>query len=145
MRAAIYARTACAERMRILQQSETLRSYAANNGAEVVREFVDDGYSGIRMDRPGLEQMRRRAAQGAFDVLLTSGPDRLARNPELLDAILEELRGFGVSTLFVDGLDAVDADAEPLLLGRAVPSPEPPLPRFSGQPSFSGADRETGR
>jgi hypothetical protein len=89
--------------------------------------------------------MRRAAARGAFDVLLTSGPDRLARNPELVYVILEELKGFGVKTLFVDGLEAVEADDAPPPPGRTVPSPEPPLAKASGQPLLSRAEPETGR
>jgi site-specific DNA recombinase len=124
MRAAIYARIACATEERILSQSATLRSYAAKNGAEVVEEFTDDGYSGLRLDRPGLERMRRLAAQGGFDVLLTSGPDRLARKHELLAVILEELKGLGIKTVFVDdGGDNVIAD-NPLGPGRAGRWPE---------------------
>jgi site-specific DNA recombinase len=110
MRAATYTRSACATQEKILSQSGILRSYAAKNGIEVVEQFADDGYSGLKLDRPGLEQMRSLAAQGGFDVLLTSGPDRLARKHELLVVILEELKGFGVETVFVDGVDHVTAD-----------------------------------
>jgi short-subunit dehydrogenase involved in D-alanine esterification of teichoic acids len=54
MRAAIYARVTCATKERILSQSGTLRSHAAKNAIEVIEEFTDDGYSGLRLDRPGL-------------------------------------------------------------------------------------------
>jgi len=110
MRATIYARSACAAQEKILSQLGTLRSYAAKNGIEVVEQLGDDGYSGLQLDRPGLEQMRSLAVQGGFDVLLTSGPDRLARKHELLVVLLEELKGFGVKTVFVDGVDDVTAD-----------------------------------
>jgi site-specific DNA recombinase len=117
MRAAIYARSACATQEKILSQTGTLRSYAAKNGIEVVEQFADDGYSGLRLDRPGLERMRHFAEQGGFDVLLTAGPDRLARNHELLAVIMEELKGFGIETVFVDGVDHAAADNLVLLPG----------------------------
>ena len=103
MRAAIYARVASATPERILTQLEALRAYAAENGMEVIEEFTDDGYSGLGLDRPGLDRMRRLAARRGFDVLLSSGPDRLARKLELLAAFFEELERFAVKTVFVDG------------------------------------------
>lgn len=118
MRAATYARNACATQEKILSQSGTLHSYAAKNGMEVVEQFADDGYSGLHLDRPGLEQLRSLAARGGFDVLLTSGPDRLARKHHLLVVILEELKGFGVKTVFVDTVDPVTADNPMPLSGR---------------------------
>jgi len=102
-----------------MSQSRVLCSYAATNGIEVVEQFSDDGYSGLHLDRPSLERMRSLAAQGGFDVLLTCGPDRLARKHKLLVVILEELKCFGVKTVFVDGIDPVTADDPMPLSSRA--------------------------
>lgn len=120
MLAAIYARVASAAPERILAQLEALRAYAAENGMEVIEEFTDDGYSGLQLDRPGLDRMRRLAARRSFDVLLTSGPDRLARKLELLTALFEELERFAVKTVFVDGGDDVAGD-DPLARESFVP------------------------
>jgi predicted site-specific integrase-resolvase len=108
MRAAIYTRTACEAKEEIQSQLENSRSYAAEHGMEAVDEFIDDGCSGLRLVRPGLQRLHKSAAQGRFDVLLTSGPDRLVRQPELLIAILEELKGFGIKIVFVDGIVVED-------------------------------------
>lgn len=39
----------------------------------------DEGYTGSRLDRPGLERLRDAALRGDFDVVAVLSPDRLAR------------------------------------------------------------------
>jgi site-specific DNA recombinase len=105
MRAAAYARVACATRQTnhvIVSQLEALRDHAASHGMKIIEEFTDEGYSGLRLDRPGLGRMRDLAERRGFDVLLTCGPDRLARSPALHVLIIEELERCGVRTIFLD-------------------------------------------
>lgn len=122
-RAAIYARAACAaqQAMRaIVSQLEALRNQAASSGMEIIEEFTDEGYSGLRLDRPGLDRMRDLAGRRGFDVLLTWGPDRLARSfaPQVL--IVEELARRGVRTIFRDGEAADDPLSRMDEITRAV-------------------------
>ena len=49
--------------------------------------------------------MRDLAEQRSFDVLLSCGPDRLARNPALLVLFIEELERYGVRTFFPNTAD----------------------------------------
>ena len=61
MRVAIYARVstqAQEARGTIASQLETLRKRVASENHELVEEFLDDGYSGARLDRPGLDALR---------------------------------------------------------------------------------------
>jgi site-specific DNA recombinase len=46
----------------------------------------DDGYSGAKLNRPGLDRLRDRAALAVFERVLMTAPDRLARNyvPQVL-------------------------------------------------------------
>ena len=67
MRVGIYARVsteAQEARGTIGSQLEALRARVAAEGDELVAEFVDDGYSGARLDRPGLDALRDAAEQG---------------------------------------------------------------------------------
>jgi len=119
MRAAIYTRVACANQQMkhaIVSQRETLRDYAASHGMEIIEEYTDEGYSGLRLDRPGLDRMRGLAERGGLDVLLTCGPDRLTRSFALQVLITEELERCGVRTIF---LNRGPAD-EPLSTPREV-------------------------
>jgi site-specific DNA recombinase len=65
----------------VASQVELLRQTAAARGYEILlgKVFIDDGVSGTRLDRPALERLRDLAAEGAFDVVLVTAPDRLAR------------------------------------------------------------------
>jgi DNA invertase Pin-like site-specific DNA recombinase len=126
MRAAIYARTACSNQesnVALGLQVKALRAHAAQSGMSVVAEFTDEGYSGLRRDRPGLDGMRALAESRGFDVLLTCNPERLARDAGMLARMLEELGGFGVRTIFLEGgarAEFVPQDAlQRLISGRA--------------------------
>ncbi len=50
--------------------------------------------------RPGLERLRDRAAEGAFEVLLCHAPDRLARRYAYQVLLLEEFARAGVEVVF---------------------------------------------
>ena len=59
MKAAIYARVSTerqAERGTIGSQLEALRAHVAAAGDELAGEYRDDGHSGARLDRPGLDR-----------------------------------------------------------------------------------------
>ena len=112
MRAVVYcARVACATeqtKRATVSQLEALRDHAASSGMKIVEEFTDEGYSGLRLDRPGLDRIRDLAERRGFDVLLTWGPDRLARSFALQALIIEELERCGVRTVFLDREPADD-------------------------------------
>src|SRR5207302_11475427 len=83
MKAAIYARVSTerqAERGTIGSQVEALRGHVAAAGDELAGEYRDDGHSGARLDRPGLDALRDAAEAGLFEVVYCLSPDRLARS-----------------------------------------------------------------
>jgi site-specific DNA recombinase len=63
--------------------------------------FVDDGYSGYILTRPGLERLRDQAAAGVIDRLYVLDPDRLSRKYAYQVLILEELTRCGVEVVFL--------------------------------------------
>jgi site-specific DNA recombinase len=115
MRTALYARVSSQRQERektIGSQLDALRRYASDNGLELVEEFTDEGYSGARLDRPGLDRMRDAAEHGGFELLLTYCPDRLARKFVLQALILEEMEQFGVKVIFLEGGAADDPQSK---------------------------------
>ena len=101
----IYARVstdAQEARGTIGSQLDTLRARVAAEGDELVGEFIDDGYSGARLDRPGLDALRDAAEAGVIDVVWCLSPDRLARSYAYQILILEELARFDVAVRFAD-------------------------------------------
>jgi site-specific DNA recombinase len=108
MRVALYVRVSTDQQQHaqtIEQQVSQLHSYvAAHAGWTVAAEHVfrDDGHSGAKLDRPGLDALRDQAARAAFDVVLVTTPDRLARNFVHQMVIMEELQRRGVRVVFCD-------------------------------------------
>jgi DNA invertase Pin-like site-specific DNA recombinase len=91
MRVALYARVSTdvhEGRGSIRSQVQTLREWALQQAHELIAEYVDDGYSGAQLDRPGLDAWHDNAERGLFR--------RMARH--------------GVRVLF---LDAPDLDNDP--------------------------------
>jgi len=91
------------ERGTVASQLEALRAAAHADGHEVVEEFVDDGYSGARLDRPALDRLRDAAEAGVLDGVLCLCADRLARAYAYQVLILEELQRFGCQVRFLEG------------------------------------------
>src|SRR5216117_749836 len=108
MRVALYVRVSTDRQQQaqtIEQQVTQLHSYvAAHEGWTVAEEHVfrDDGASGAKLDRPGLDALPDHAARAAFDVVLVAAPDRLARNFVHQMVVLEELERRGVRVVFCD-------------------------------------------
>ena len=105
MRTAIYARVsseAQAERGTIASQVEVLEEKVAAEGDELVARFIDDGHSGARLDRPGLDALRDQAEAGLFERVWCLTPDRLARNFAYQMLVVDEFARLGVELRFVD-------------------------------------------
>src|SRR5207248_8161410 len=118
MKAAIYARVSTerqAERGTIGSQIEALRAHVAAAGDELAGEYRDDGHSGARLDRPGLDALRDAAEAGMVDVVWCLSPDRLARIYAYQVIVLDELARHGVTVRFTDA-PPIDDDPQSRLL-----------------------------
>lgn len=107
MKVAIYTRVSTLRQQQsqtIEQQLERLQAHVSTQGWELAPEhiFRDDGYSGAKLARPGLERLREQAALGEFALVLLTAPDRLARNYVHQVLLLEELTSRGCQVEFLD-------------------------------------------
>jgi site-specific DNA recombinase len=105
-RAAFYARVSTAhqeEERTVASQVEALEQAAASMDLTVPadRRYVDEGFSGTRLDRPALDALRDAVADGLVDMILIYDPDRLARNYVYQQVLLEELAKRGAEVHFV--------------------------------------------
>jgi site-specific DNA recombinase len=119
VKVAIYARVSTerqAERGTIGSQLTMLRDQIRTAGHELVSEFIDDGQSGARLDRPGLDALRDAAEAGLFDTVWCLSPDRLARVYAYQVLVLDELARFGVKVHFTDAPDFAAGDPQATLL-----------------------------
>jgi len=120
MRVALYARVSTERQERqgtIASQLDALRRFAQEHRHEVLGAYVclDDGYSGSRLDRPGLDRLRDGAEAGAFEAVVVLCPDRLARKYAYQVLILEELERFDVRVLFLEQPPSEDPHARLLV------------------------------
>ena len=107
MKAAIYARVSTEKQGRdqtIDSQLEALRGWATAHGHELKDDhvYIDEGYSGSRLDRPALDRLRDAAREGEFDVLGVYSPDRLARRYAYQVLLLEEFRKAACDVEFIE-------------------------------------------
>jgi site-specific DNA recombinase len=101
---AIYARVSTArqeEEGTIETQLSAVREFAAKNGYSIAKRYVDDGWSGDLLARPGLDQLRGDAKARIWDAVLIYDPDRLARRYSFQELVMDEFRELGIETLFV--------------------------------------------
>ncbi len=106
MRAALYARVSTERQERqqtIDSQFSALRAWAAAGCHDVTEAHVfrDEGYSGGRLDRPGLDALRDAVRDGAVGIVAVLTPDRLARKYAYQVLLLEEFRRAGVEVVFL--------------------------------------------
>ena len=106
-RAAFYARVSTArqeQEQTVASQIEALERAATAMGLTVAseRRYIDEGVSGGRLDRLGLDALRDAVADGLIDVVLVYSPDRLARNYVHQHVLVEELTRRGTHVHFVE-------------------------------------------
>ena len=64
----------------ITNQRMIVNKYCEQNGIKLVREFVDDGYSGGNFDRPAFQKMMRELDKGNANTVITKDLSRLGRD-----------------------------------------------------------------
>jgi site-specific DNA recombinase len=106
-RSALYARVSSEQQTHsqtIASQPEALERRLRDDGVALEPEmyFVDDGFSGSSLIRPGLERLRDQSAAGAIDRLYVHSPDRLARNYAHQYLLVDELGRCGVQVVFLN-------------------------------------------
>lgn len=104
---ALYARVS-SERQ---AQTDTIASQIADVQARIgadgyrvldERAFIDNGYSGTSLTRPGLEKLRDAVARGEIDKIYIHSPDRLSRKYVYQMLILEEFSAGGAEVIFLN-------------------------------------------
>jgi len=122
MKIALYARVSTNRQMQsqsIEQQIERLQQAVAQHSDwELAPEHVyrDDGYSGAKLNRPGLDRLRDAASMAAFELILVTAPDRLARKYVHQVLLIEELTKLGCDIQFLERPMQDDDPHDQLLL-----------------------------
>jgi len=106
MQVALYARVSTLTQQQegtVASQVQSLRLYIRQQGWSLLptHEYIDEGVSGARLDRPALDRLRDCAQRGEFDAVVVLSPDRLARNYAHQWLLIEELEKHQVQWLFL--------------------------------------------
>ena len=133
---ALYARVSSDQQTdahTIASQLSALRARVAADGFPLPEElqFIDEGYSGATLVRPGLECLRDLIAAGGVERLYVHSPDRLARKYVHQVLLIEELQQHNCQVEFLDRPMSQDPHDQ-LLLG--IPSKLNSIPEGSRTP-----------
>lgn len=125
MTVALYARVSSQRQAQdgtIEQQLERLREHAHRQDWPVADTdvFRDDGFSGAKLARPGLDRLRDEVRAGVVDRVLITAPDRLARNYVHQMLLLEEFTQAGCLIEFLERPMSQDPNDQLLLQIRGA-------------------------
>ena len=126
MEIALYVRVSTSRQ----QQTQTIEQQLSRLRAEVATRpdwhlaaehiYRDDGYSGASLNRPGLDHLRDHAALGAFELVLITAPDRLARKYVHQVLLIDEMRSRGCQVEFLERPMSDDPNDQLLLQIRGA-------------------------
>jgi site-specific DNA recombinase len=106
MQVALYARVSTSHQQQegtIASQVQVLTEYIHQQAWSLLPEhtYLDDGFSGTRLDRPGLDRLRDGAQRGEFDAVVVLSPDRFARNYAHQWLLIEEFEKVHIPLMFL--------------------------------------------
>ena len=106
MQVAIYARVSTLNQQQegtIASQVQLLKQRIRQQQWSLLpeHEFLDEGVSGARLDRPALDRLRDCAQRGEFDAVVVLSPDRLARNYAHQWLLVEEFEKLNTQLIFL--------------------------------------------
>jgi site-specific DNA recombinase len=107
MNVALYARVSTPHQQlerTIASQLQALHHHIEHQGWSLLpeHEYLDEGISGSRLDRPALDRLRDAAQRGEFDAVVVLSPDRLARHYAHQWLLVEELDKLQVQLIFLE-------------------------------------------
>lgn len=96
MKTAIYARCSTSEQSPEMQLT-ALHEYCVARSLSIYEEYIDEGVSGAKDNRPALNSLMDDARKRKFDCLLVYRFDRFARSSKHLITALEEFKSLGIA------------------------------------------------
>ena len=114
LRGAMYARVS-SDHVSVADQLAALRVQAVVDGLQMPaeREFVDHGYRGAPLARPGLDRLRQLVRDGGIDRRYVQSPDRLARTRADQALLLSEFQSARIEVLIIDRVRSEPARKRP--------------------------------
>jgi site-specific DNA recombinase len=122
---AMYARVSSDQQTQaqtIARQVAALRDRVTADDCVVLPEceFIDEGYSGATLIRPGLERLRDLCASGGVERLYVHSPDRFARKYAYQVLLIDEFQRMGIEVVFLNRELSHSPEDELLLQGQGL-------------------------
>ncbi|MCM3619147.1 recombinase family protein [Sutcliffiella horikoshii] len=106
---------------RVSTEESAMKGYSIQNqidegikkaGTRDVLKYLDEGFSGEYLERPGIQKLREDVRSGKITKVIIYDPDRLSRN--LMNALIidDELRKQGIEVQYVNGEYADTAEGK---------------------------------
>lgn len=111
---AIYARVST-NNQTLASQLDTLKDYCKLRGWHNVIEYLDEGISGVKTNRPALNQLMSDAQKKKFDTVLVFRFDRFARSTAHLSQALLQFQALGID--FISYSENIDTSTP---MGQAM-------------------------
>jgi DNA invertase Pin-like site-specific DNA recombinase len=113
-RVAVYVRVSTKDQSVGMQVSD-LERYSRERGFNIFNIYKDNGISGTKDNRPGLNQLMDDSRKRKFDTVLVWRFDRFARSTKHLVTALHEFRNLGID--FISYQENIDTSSP---LGEAI-------------------------
>jgi site-specific DNA recombinase len=120
MRIVIYARVSTDKQEKqntIESQIQALREFSMKNNHVIVKEYIDNGVSGMILARPELDKLRDNIKEKLFEAVLVHSPDRLSRELVYLLLVKKELKENGIKLICLNRPEAEETPLEEALFG----------------------------
>jgi len=101
MKVAVYVRVSTREQT-VLNQELILQEYCKRNDYEIFKIYKDEGVSGAKTSRKGLDEMMQDMRSKSFEAIVVWKLDRLGRSTQHLLQILEELKNKEIRLICTD-------------------------------------------
>ncbi|HQO57381.1 MAG TPA: recombinase family protein [Candidatus Omnitrophota bacterium] len=95
-RAGVYARVSTGDQSSI-QQIEKLREYCSNAGYQIFSEYIDEGESALKQNRPAYIRLLEDARKRKINVIVVYKLDRFSRSLKELVNTIDLLKEYGVN------------------------------------------------
>ena len=86
-------------------QMYRLLHYAMTNGVTAYALYVDNGFSGLSLDRPALTEMQKAMSQGRIGKIVVTDISRISRNTVCALSFSEYAAKYDIGIETVDGED----------------------------------------
>lgn len=96
MTAVIYARSSTDEKtQRPEMQIEDIENWCVGHGITILSKFLDDGYTGANMDRPGMTSMLGYLSLKSVNMVVAQDCTRISRSNDDMERFLKIIKGHG--------------------------------------------------